>query len=86
MRVMALITGVKNNKGTSVKSGKPYDITSVYFIDSENPSGTPQEMSLQNNDSLLENVKTFDANRLKIVGLNVFQNGPYSNFGGFAKA
>lgn len=85
MQTKGLILGVQHVKGTSTKTGKPFDFMSVNFIDTDNPSGSPQAMSLPNDDTLTGLVQTFEGMRMKVAHFNLYQNGRYNNFGGFQK-
>lgn len=77
MKCKALILGAVERSGT--KEGKPWTMKTVNFVDTESPAGSACEMSLGKDDEL----KPFQDNRMKIVEINVFQNGKYTNFGGF---
>lgn len=88
MKVQALITGVENVKGPGKGDNpKPYDFWKVNFIDTENPAGTPQSMTLPKDGEKLKSLlPQFEAARMKTANINVFQNGSYTNFGGFVTA
>lgn len=81
----ALIVGCEHVKGISTKSGKPFDFHKVNFLDTENPSGSAQSMTLADNPELQNNIAAFEAARMKTCTFNVFQNGNFTNFGGFIK-
>jgi len=84
MLVKALITGVEHVKNKP-ESEKKFDFHKVNFIDLQNPAGSPQSMTLANDDSLITNLTTFEASRMKEITFIMFMNGNYANFGGFQK-
>lgn len=89
MKCKALIVGTQNIKGTSKREGgKDFDFWKVNFIDTENPSGAAQSMTLPKDNKdypIAELIHNFETNRMKVVNLDVYQNGEYTNFGGFSK-
>jgi hypothetical protein len=85
MLCKALILGVERIKSPAAAE-KSYDFHKVNFIDTENPSGSPQSMTLPNDPQELQAcLPQFEASRLKVVSVNVYQNGKYNNFGSFIK-
>jgi hypothetical protein len=81
----ALITGVEHIKSGS-SAAKPFDFHKVNFIDTENPAGQTQEMTLPKDSAELQAcLPVFEASRLKVVPMHIFQNGKYTNFGSFIK-
>lgn len=77
MIVKALILGAAERSG--VKDGKPWNMKTVSFSDTENPAGGACEVSLDKD----ETIQPFLENRMKVVSMHIFQNGKYMNFGGF---
>lgn len=84
MNVKALITGVEEVKFHSKKDGSAQSFFKINFIDTENPAGTPQSMSLSKDPEILATqVAKFETMRMKIIPFSVYQNGNYTNFGSF---
>lgn len=84
MRIKALITGVEHimNKPDSEKKFNFYKLN---FIDTENPSGTPQACSLpREGEELNRLLPILEKMKLTTQNLVVFQNGTYANFGSIA--
>lgn len=85
MKCIALITGVENVKGPGKGADpKPYDFWKVNFIDTENIAGSPQSMTLPKDpEELAVLLPKFQSAHLKTAKIDIFQNGVYTNFGGF---
>lgn len=77
----ALILGTRhctNKPGAE----KKFDFHVVNYVDTEDPTGASQEMSLDKNDD----PTAFDRHRMKVVSVNIFKRDKYANFGGFVNA
>jgi len=86
MECKALILGLENIKGDGRgENPKPYDFWKVNFVDTDDPAGNPQSMTLPK-EGLTDNLDQFKKHHLKLVDIVVFVNGKYQNFGGFKKA
>lgn len=87
MKCKALIVGTQNIKGKSQREGgKDFDFWKVNFIDTENPAGSAQSMTLPKDNKdypLPDLIQHFESSRMKVVNIDVYQNGDYTNFGGF---
>lgn len=85
MLVNALITGVKHWEGPANGEKKAYDFHTLNFIDTENPEGSPQSCSLpKDGESLSKLIPVLTKAKMTVVKMHVFQNGKFSNFGGFS--
>ena len=88
MQISALILGMENVKGPGKGDNpKPFDFWKVNFIDTENPSGSPQTMTLPKDGEKLKSLlPQFEAARMKTAKINAYQNGAYLNFVSFVTA
>lgn len=86
MKCTGLVTGVEHCSGIAKASGKPFDFHKLNFVDTENPSGSPQSATLPSDPVLLQKaLQVLEKARLTVVSFNVFQNGNYVNFGGICE-